>query len=165
MAPCPRHTRGAVLKRRHLLLIAACLAAIGELGTAGGCQIQSRQPREPQEDVQELGRQVGLMLPQTARLLGVERARGGPDDAVLIKVQMTVGEWRWTIAGAPFKASDLGVDNRDELGADHDWWDPSQPSTLKAVQKQLSNGRYLNVGVDEVSRPGNVVVYLMNFST
>jgi hypothetical protein len=165
MAPWRAHAGGAILKNLPLVLIAVRFGAVLGFATSGGCQMQSRKPQDPHENVQELGRQVGLALPQTARLLGVERARGGPDAAVLMKVEMAVGEWQRAMTAAPFKASELSVDNRDELGADHDWWDPSRPSTLKAIQKQLPNGRFLNVGVDEVSRPGKVVVYIMNFST
>jgi hypothetical protein len=118
-------------------------------------------------DIATLEKDVGLKLPRSARVLGVIRdgRLGGMDSAVYAKLEMPVADWEGMLPGAPFRASDMVGRDRVLLGNDKGWWDPQHPADLRAVQAVLPNGRTLNVGLDDRSRPGMVVLYVMNHGT
>jgi hypothetical protein len=115
-------------------------------------------------DMVQLSREVGVTLAPSTRLLGAKRTRG-IDDAVFAKVEMTPADWDQLLARAPFRGSDLTTESRGYLEPDDGWWDPSAARDLRAAQVNLAGGRILNVGVDVASKPGVVVVYLMNHGT
>ena len=144
-----------------------CIWLVVSFGISGCRRIDRTNPTTTitDEDIHAMGREIGLNLPRTSQLIGVSRDRGGPDNAVFVKVEMSAADWTRVLLNAPFRATELAPEYRGYLGADHDWWDPGRPANLRAVQKPLANGRVLNVGVDDASKPGRVVVYIMNFST
>lgn len=148
------------------LLIFSVISALGV--SVHGCkqQIENRHPmaNKTEPNAVELGRTLGLHLSASAIVIGV-RQTNGMDDATFAKVELPQKDWSDVLRRAPFKSSDLSPDNRGYLEPDDGFWDPTRPKTLPTAQINLPGARVLNVGVDEFSKPGSVILYIMNHGT
>lgn len=107
----------------------------------------------------ELSAKLGLWFPADTVLLEV-RAERGLDDALFAKIAFRVGGWGRFVRSASLSEADFTEDKRYLLGPDVGAWDPERPVSLPTAQSQLSNGAYLNIGVDRHD-PIQVFVYLM----
>jgi hypothetical protein len=112
-------------------------------------------------DLATLSRELGLSLPQTTVVIGVDR-ESGIDNAILAKLEIPARDWPQVLASAPFKESELNPDSKAYLPRDHGWWNPRSVPGLRAGQVERPNGRVLNIGVDASTKPDTIVLYLMS---
>lgn len=134
------------------------------IAAATGCKQSKKEESSMAQDIETISRELGLKLPSTARVIGVHRERG-MDDAVLVKLEVSVADWQTLRAAEPLKGADFAPANRGYLPADDGWWDPSKSANLPAAQIEMPRGRVLNIGADEDAKPGAVVVFAMNHGT
>jgi hypothetical protein len=116
------------------------------------------------QDPKRIALELGLSIPSDARVVGVKRTRG-LDDAIFVKAEVASASWSAWLPSAPFKREELTPEASGYLAPDDGWWDPGQVEGLRAVQINPRTGEYLNVGVDEKSKAGVVVLYLMKHGT
>jgi hypothetical protein len=110
----------------------------------------------------DLGRELGVVLPAGARIAGVHR-EAGIDALVAVKVELGTEEARAFLKTSPVKAEAMRSGTRGFLGPNHDWWDPSHAAGLRTGQAQLAAGRVLNIGVSE--RGATTILYLVAHGT
>jgi hypothetical protein len=114
-------------------------------------------------NVVELGRELNVSLPPSARVIGVEREEG-MDDRIGVKLEIPQDDWPRFIASTPIDADAFDPGARGMLGQDHGFWDPHQAPGLRTAQAPLPGARYLNIGVSAPTN-GFVVVYIVNHGT
>lgn len=131
-----------------------------------GCPKRQSEETEIKNEVgiSELGRDVGLKLPSSGRVLGLRRERG-IDDAVLAKIELPASEWKKIASQPPLDSAELKSENKAYLPDDDGWWDPNRAPSLRAAQIQMPEARVLNIGVVEPTKAGTVVLYIMNHGT
>jgi len=118
---------------------------------------------QEQETLDSVGKQLGLVFPNGASLIGVHRERG-VDDLLAVKVEMPAAEWPGFLAKTPIDPTLFRPGERGLLGPDHDFWDPHQAKSLRTAEAELPNRRVLNLGYDD-SRAPVVAVYVVNHGT
>ncbi len=114
------------------------------------------------ERPEDLGRELGIVLPPGMRIVGVHR-EAGIDALVAVKVEIGTDEARAFLNASPVKAPTMRPGTRGFLGPNHDWWDPSGAPDLRTGQAQLAAGRVLNIGISE--RGATTVLYLVAHGT
>lgn len=119
-------------------------------------------PTENAERPDDLGRELGAVLPAGVRIAGVHR-EAGIDALIAVKVELDSNAARAFLTTSPVKVEAMRPGTRGFLGPDHDWWDPSQAPGLRTGQAQLPAGRVLNIGVSE--RGATTVLYLVAHGT
>jgi hypothetical protein len=128
-----------------------------------GVSVSGGGPK-PVRALGDLGREVGLVFPAGARLIGVER-ENGMDDLLALEVEIKSSELAAFLERSPVKAADLQPGEGGLLGADHDWWAPGRAVNLRTGQARLPGARVLNLGVADGHRPGTTVLYVVNHGT
>lgn len=134
----------------------------------GACKRQSAPierntpMKTDREEPAAIGREIGVPLPATARVLGVRRTRG-MDDAIFAKIEISEAEWSHLRTVPPLGGVELVPESRAYLEPDDGWWDPTTRPSLRAAQIALPGARFLNVGIDHGAH--SVVLYLMNHGT
>jgi hypothetical protein len=117
----------------------------------------------PAADLNDLGRELGMIFPSGTRLIGVSRERG-IDDLIEVEVEMAASDFSGFLARTPVREQDFRPGERGLLGPDHDWWDPNKATGLRSGQAQLPKGRALNIGVGD-SKSESLRVYIVNHGT
>lgn len=144
----------------------AMVVAIGlALSSANvACKSTSKQApgQTTQQDLESISKEVGLLFPATAKLIGVHRERGA-DDLIAVKVELPATDWPGFLARAPVDASLFRAGERGLLGPDQGFWDPHKAQNLRTVEASLPSGRVLNLGYDD-GRASVVSVYVVNHS-
>jgi hypothetical protein len=112
-------------------------------------------------DVQLLGQKLGLKLPMSTEILGVE-TEAGIDDAVRAKLRIPTAQAQTFLQDCGVSRFKKGGANL--MGPDHGFWDPHAAKTLRSGEVSLTSGRAVIVAVDESSEE-HIVVYVMNYST
>jgi hypothetical protein len=115
------------------------------------------------DNLGEIGQELGLTIPPSARLLYSHR-ESGMDDRVTLKVEMKAADWPAFLAGTPVRADGFRPGTRGFLGQDDGAWNPHKASQLRTAQAVLPGQRMLNIGVDD-SQPEVVIVYIVNHGT
>lgn len=150
------------MRRRTLLVV-----GVGGLLSAVQCkkaeQFMSSEDR-PTESLTQLGTELNLVFPPSARLIGVRRSPGGMDDAVRIKLEMAKDDLAAFLAQTHVDVQSFRPGTRGMLGADRDFWDPHQAKGLRTAQLQRAGARALNVGVDD-SGERVTVLYIVEHGT
>ena len=111
--------------------------------------------------VEELSARLGVKLPTSTRVLGVD-SEAGIDDIVRAKVEISTEHLAGFLAATAiphFEEADA-----DLLGPDREFWDPHKAAKLRVGDVQLPNARFLVVAID-ASRPHVAVLYVMNHGT
>ena len=128
------------------------------------CKSTAKQaPRQTtQQDLESIGKEVGLPFPPSAKLIGVHRERGA-DDLIAVKVELPAKDWPVFLSLAPVDASLFRAGERGLLGPDQGFWDPHKAQNLRTVEASLPNGRVLNLGYDD-GRASVVAVYVVKHS-
>lgn len=106
---------------------------------------------------------VGLELPAGAQVVGIHR-ENGMDDLVAVKLEVPAADWAAFLARTPVDPRLFRPGERGLLGPDDGFWDPHQARSLRTAEASLPGARVLNLGYDD-SRPGVIVVYLVNHGT
>lgn len=114
------------------------------------------------ERPEDLSRELGVVLPAGARVVGVHR-EAGIDSLVSVKIEMATEEARAFLQASPVKAEAMRAGTRGFLGPNHDSWDPSHAPGLRTGQARLDGGRVLNIGVSE--RGAVTVLYIVAHGT
>jgi hypothetical protein len=140
--------------------------ALIALGALACTKQKAKEEREMTKvpDVAELGREVGLSLPPSTKIVAVRR-ESGMDDAVFAKLELARADWQRLAAQPPLSTAEFGLENKSYLSSDDGWWNPSTIEGLRVAQIEMPKGRWLNVGVDEATKPGVVTLYVLNHST
>ena len=113
------------------------------------------------EDVQSVGRKLGLKLPPGTEVLGVE-AESGIDDAIRAKLRVPASQSAEFLRECGVQRFRQGGANL--LGPDHGFWDPHSAKALRSGDVALPSARYLVIAIDE-SSADVMVIYAMNYST
>jgi hypothetical protein len=103
--------------------------------TGGASHMTSTTP-----SLADLGKEVGLTFPASARLIGVSR-ENGMDDLVRFKVELPRGDLPAFLRSTPIPADEFQAGGGGLLGPDDDYWDPSQVKNLRTGQVQLKGAR------------------------
>jgi hypothetical protein len=110
-----------------------------------------------------LAKQLGLDIPASARVLGVERQSEG--DALLrAKLQMTSKDWSTLLKSSSVDPEAMSPGTGGLLGPDHGWWDPHAAKNLRTGQALIAPGTYLNLGFDD-SNADPVTVFIVKHGT
>lgn len=134
------------------------------LAAAPGCHGKGREAMTHRSyNLVELGRELSVSLPASARVIGVEREEG-MDDRIGAKLEIPQSDWPSFIASTPIEADAFDSGPRGMLGQDHGFWDPHQAPGLRTAQASLPGARYLNIGVSAPTN-GIVIVYIVNHGT
>jgi hypothetical protein len=119
---------------------------------------------QPTETLAQLGAELKLTFPPSARVVGVHRSPGGMDDAVRIKLEMAKDDLAPFLAQTQVDLQSFRPGTRGMLGADRDFWDPHRAKGLRTAQLQRAGARALNVGVDD-SGERSAVLYIVEHGT
>jgi len=131
-----------------------------------GCKPQERNvmntPSKNEVDLDALAKELGVALPPTTRVLGVDRQEGR-DDMVRAKLEVPKTDFeeagnRWPIDLEKLRP---GV---GRLGVDRGFWNPSQYQELRSASAIVEGARGLHVGVAS-SGEGPVIVFVINHGT
>jgi hypothetical protein len=139
--------RSRLMQRRTLL-------SVGFAGLLSAAQCRNTErpmgsSDQPAESLAQLGVELNLMFPQSARIIGVHRSPGGMDDAVRIKLEIAKDDLAAFLAQTQVDVQSFRPGTRGMLGADRDFWDPHRTKGLRTAQLQRAGARALNVGVDD----------------
>jgi hypothetical protein len=118
--------------------------------------------RSAEEELVDLGRQVGFAFPAGSRLIGIKRY-SGMDDAVRAKVAIPKGTWPSAEKSLPIPVNEM-VPGASGLGPNREWWDPETPAGLRSGQKSRGSGRFMRIGVDDSQREV-VILYVLEHGT
>jgi hypothetical protein len=154
--------RSRSMQRRALLIV-------GFTGLLSAAQCKNtEQPMgssdQPTESLAQLGADLHLMFPQSARIIGVHRSPGGMDDAVRVKLEMAKDDLAAFLARTQVDVQSFRPGTRGMLGSDRDFWDPHRTKGLRTAQLQRAGARALNVGVDD-SGERVAVLYIVEHGT
>ena len=130
-------------------LVSSILAALLAAGCGGGAEPASDKKENAmmqEVDLAAIGRELGLALPPSCRVLGYS-AEAGIDEAWRLKLGCSPAETSRLLAEPPLQGLELLDSERYLLGPDEDWWNPSDPESLPTGQIELSGARFLNIGV------------------
>jgi hypothetical protein len=160
-------TRGIVTATRLGEWTKAGVVAVCALVGLVGCKSRGEQNsndgrRVTKENLESVGKEVGLFFPAGTRLVGVHRERGA-DDLIAVKVEMPAGEWPGFVAQTPIDPALFRPGERGLLGPDDGFWDPHKAKNLRTAEAALSGARVLNLGYDD-SRGSMVAVFVVNHS-
>lgn len=151
-----------MIRPRALLIV-----GFGGLLSAAQCR-NTEQPAasrdQPTESLTQLGAELNLTFPPSARVLGVHRSPGGMDDAVRIKLEIAKDDLAAFLAQTQVDLQSFRPGTRGMLGADRDSWDPHQAKGLRTAQVQRAGARSLNVGVDD-SGERLAILYIVEHGT
>jgi hypothetical protein len=152
-----------IVMQRRAFIEASASVLLGAMGCKDGGTRMNANP-EPTESLAALGKELDLVFPPSARLIGVRRSPGGMDDAVRVKLELSTAELPSLLTQTKIETASFRPGARGMLGPDGDFWDPHASASLRTGQDERAGGRVLNVGVDE-SREGVAVLYLVEHGT
>ena len=155
----------AAIRAVLLAVLALSIVGIG-VGCRGGRKDQDRSVTRETESasasLDDLGREVGLKFPPSARLIGFNR-ENGMDDYLQFKVEIDAADFPKFQASSPVPEAVMEPGEGGLLGPDQGFWDPSRAKDLRTGQKSLPNARALNIGVAE--NGAKVSLYIVNHGT
>jgi hypothetical protein len=148
-----------------LLLVTIALATIGLACRSRGEDQEravSREAKPGPARLDDLGREVGLVFPASARLIGFNR-ENGIDDYLQFKVEIDAGDLPKFQASSPIPEAAMEPGEGGLLGPDQGFWDPNRSKNLRTGQKSLPNARALNIGIAEHGAKASL--YIVNHGT
>jgi len=148
-----------------VLLATIALVTVGMACRSGGKDQEpaiSREKKPAPASLSDLSREVGLVFPASARLIGFNR-ENGMDDYLQFKVEMDAGDFPKFQASSPIPEAAMEPGEGGLLGPDQGFWDPNRSKNLRTGQKSLPNARALNIGIAE--HGAKVSVYIVNHGT
>jgi len=122
----------------------------------------SRETKPAAATLDDLGQEVGLKFPPSARLIGFNR-ENGMDDYLQFKVEINAADFPEFQASSPVPEAVMEPGEGGLLGPDQGFWDPNRAKNLRTGQKSLPNARALNIGVAE--NGAKVYLYIVNHGT
>jgi len=122
----------------------------------------SREAKPASASLDDLGREVGLTFPASARLIGFNR-ENGMDDYLQFKVEIDAPDLPNFQASSPIPEAAMEPGERGLLGPDQGFWDPSRAKNLRTGQKSLPNARALNIGL--AKNGAKASLYIVNHGT
>ena len=140
----------------------ACLMMI--CGCFGGTAPTVAPHVTPQQQA-TAARAMGLTFPPATKFLFYLRESGGPDVAILLKVEVPTAAMPGFLASPAFAGTAWSQDDRSVSDVS-DWpaWRPSKAVKFRSDQLSLPNAEYLNVLIDD-DRPETKVIFLQWFQT
>jgi len=113
--------------------------------------------------VSDLAKKIGLVLPETMRVMGV-REEAGIDQLVQLKLETDSSGFDKFLAANRLDRTAFEDIQRALLLPDAGWWDPSKAASLPTIQIRRLKGPTLNIGY--APKPGGAVdLYIMWFTT
>lgn len=111
----------------------------------------------------DLAKKIGLILPESVRVVGT-REEAGIDELVQLKLETNSLGFQKFLAANRLDRTAFEDAQRALLLPDAGWWDPSKAASLPTIQLRRPKGPTLNIGY--APKPGGVVdLYIMWFTT
>ena len=109
------------------------------------------------ESLENLGKELALSFPPSARLVGAERLNG--TDTLRLKGEMSLDDLSPFLSRTPVESEAYAPGSGGYLGRDHGFWDPGTAPKLRTGQTFVRS-RALSIGVAEAR--GVAVLYIVD---
>jgi len=106
-----------------------------------------------------------ITFPKSTRALNIVKVTGGPDDQILLKIEIDRKDLDSLIKHSPFARLELRSDRRFLLNERTlSWWNPDSVRNYRSAEAPLPDAKYLNILID-LDREDRIPVYLQWFET